>query len=347
MPNCTGGRAAIAAAQLLTLLFVAPAHGQPALPCTAPNRIDWPAQAPVWSLCWVAPNVSSGVDGSGLELRHVFYKGKRVFWRAHLPLLNVKYDPGGCGGSYLSYRDWANGLVRFEATNVIAPGYSEPTSAPRTVCDTPGADVGSFTGVAAEKLVDRLILTTQLSAGWYRYIMKWTFFLDGTVLPQFGFSAVTHPCTSKPHTHHAYWRFDFDVNGAADDAVQQASTPCWSTLPKELSLKRSAGPGACWIWRVLDKPTGLGYEIQPGPSDGIADTWAGADSWALRYHGAEIDDGGATTGALGDAQHLGQYENGEPIDGTDVVVWYHVSVRHDAGLMCETAGPTLKPIRPW
>src|SRR6266851_1411373 len=277
MPNCTGGRAAIAAAQLLTLLFVAPAHGQPALPCTAPNRIDWPAQAPVWSLCWVAPNVSSGVDGSGLELRHVFYKGKRVFWRAHLPLLNVKYDPGGCGGSYLSYRDWANGLVRFEATNVIAPGYSEPASAPRTVCDTPGADVGSSTG----------------------------------------------------------------------DAVQQASTPCGSTLPKELSLNRSAGPGACWIWRVLDKPTGLGYEIQPGPSDGIADTWAGADSWALRYHGAEIDDGGATTGALGDAQHLGQYENGEPIDGTDVVVWYHVSVRHDAGLMCETAGPTLKPIRPW
>src|SRR5207244_4088855 len=42
--------------------------------CAPPYKIDWPASNPVWSFCWVPPDNSSGVDGSGLELRNVFYK---------------------------------------------------------------------------------------------------------------------------------------------------------------------------------------------------------------------------------------------------------------------------------
>src|SRR5216683_2810083 len=83
--------------------------------CSAPNKINWPAANPVWSLCWVAPSSSDGVDGSGLELRHVFYKGKRVFYQASAPVVNVKYQPGGCGGSTLSYRDWLTYQVPFNA----------------------------------------------------------------------------------------------------------------------------------------------------------------------------------------------------------------------------------------
>ena len=82
-----------------------------------------------------------------------------------------------------------------------------------------------FSGVAVEKLPDRLVLTTQMQAGWYRYIQKWTFYLDGTIEPRFGFSAVTSPCTSKPHNHHAYWRFDFDINGFPSDLIQEFNTP--------------------------------------------------------------------------------------------------------------------------
>src|SRR2546428_699718 len=97
------------------------AYGQ-AVPgyCVAPYKINWPAANPVWSLCWTPPDSSSGVDGSGLELRHVFYKGKRVFWQAHVPVLNVIYDqPSGfCGPTY---RDWQRELVPFEANNGIQP----------------------------------------------------------------------------------------------------------------------------------------------------------------------------------------------------------------------------------
>src|SRR5882724_10274391 len=80
--------------------------------CVSPYRIDWPSP-PVWSFCWRAPQNSSGVAGSGLELYDVFYKGRRLLWTTHLPVLNVKYDPGGCGGDSLSYRDWQNSPIRF------------------------------------------------------------------------------------------------------------------------------------------------------------------------------------------------------------------------------------------
>src|SRR5687767_6697526 len=112
--------AALISGVVLWLSAASMAFGQ-AVPgyCVSPYKINWPTSNPVWSLCWVPPDNSSGVDGSGLELRHVFYKGKRVFWQAHIPVLNVKYDPGGCGGPTLSYRDWQNSLVDFDANNLV------------------------------------------------------------------------------------------------------------------------------------------------------------------------------------------------------------------------------------
>ena len=56
---------------LLSVMFLAGAqmaHGQTAQDdCSPPHRIDWPADHPVWSLCWITPENSSGIDGSGLE----------------------------------------------------------------------------------------------------------------------------------------------------------------------------------------------------------------------------------------------------------------------------------------
>ncbi len=264
----------------------------------------------------------------------------------------MKYDPGGCGGADLSYRDWQNELRAFDANNVLQPGYAEPTVPPQTVLDHPGFDAGSFAGVAVEKLADRLILTTQMSAGWYRYTQKWTFYLDGTIEPRFGFSAVSNSCTSKPHDHHAYWRFDFDVDGFPGDSLDQFNwlgifipgIPLWTTVG-ETSANR--GNPFTSIWRARDQPTGRGYLVMPGPQDGVADAWAVADMWALRYHGSEIDDGGATGGPNGDAIHVDQYINGENINGQDVVMWYHVAHRHAGGLDHALIGPTLKPFGRW
>ncbi len=313
--------------------------------CAAPHHIQWPATNPVWSLCWVAPNASSGVDGSGLELRHVFYKGKRVFWRAHAPVLNVLYDSG------LSYRDWANQLFPFEADNVLIPGlYAEPHFPPKTVCDHPGTDAGTFSGVAVEKSSDCLILTTQMSAGWYRYIQKWTFDLDGRIKSRFAFTAVTNPHVWMPHNHHVYWRFDFDIDGFTNDVIEEFNAPpsAWTAYAVEKNQRRDAAKQR--KWRVRDKGKNIGYEVIPGGKDGVEDAWGVSDVWALRYHANEIDDGGATGGPTGDAAHLNKYLNKEYIDGQDVVLWYRAGLRHVSApghVGCEIVGPDLVPFGKW
>lgn len=313
------------------------------LPCSAPNKIDWPANNPVWSFCWAPPDSSSGVDGSGLELSNVYYKGKKVLEKAHIPVLNVKYDPGGCGGTYLSYRDWVNQLVPFEANNELQPGYAEPTVTPRTVCNTPGSDIGSFSGVAVEKKPDQLILTTQMRAGWYRYTQKWIFLPNGTIQPKFGFTAVVDPCTSKPHNHHVYWRFDFDIEGSDSDKIDEFNTLGWNVLGTETS--RNKRPISGRKWRIVDKITNRGFEVIPGANDGVADAFAVADVWALRSKSNEIDDGGAVSGS--DQAQMNRYLNSESLDGQDNVLWYHAFFRHSSGIGCEFVGPTLKPVGNW
>lgn len=311
--------------------------------CDANHTIRWPDQNPIWEMCWTSPVDSSGVDGSGLEITDVTYNGKVVLARGHIPVVNVKYEPGGCGGLELSYRDWNNELARFEANNVIRPGYAEPTVPPRTVCDSPGADVGSFLGIAVEKLTDRLVLTTQVQAGWYRYIYTWTFFPDGAIKPGVRFTAVENVCTPLAHYHNAYWRFDFDIDDPGTDAIDELNDGAWTALPTE--TRRLHAPSAGRRWRVRDKVTGTAYEIVPSEDADAADAWSAGDLWALAFRATELDDGGATAGIDGDRAHIDRYLNGESVDGADVVVWYRTGVRHAGPADCELAGPTLRPAR--
>src|SRR5262245_58613658 len=151
------------------------------------HHVVWPAKNPVWNFYWVAPPDSTSPHGrhSGLELRHVFYKGKRVFWQAHVPVINVLYDKPDPAGVQ-SYRDWLHEYAGFKVDNILGPNYAEPKNPPVTTCAGPGqADQGTFQGVAMEKHADRIILTTELQAGWYRYIQSWTFYLNGVIEPRF------------------------------------------------------------------------------------------------------------------------------------------------------------------
>ena len=345
MPRCRlrrgGARSLLRAAIVLTIALAS--RNADAQPCDANHTIRWPDTNPVWDLCWTSPELSSGIDGSGLEVSFVRYKGRLVLGHGHLPVINVKYDPGGCGGPDLSFRDWGNELVRFDANNVIRPGYAEPTIPPRTACATPGMDVGAFTGVAAEKLADRLILTTQIQAGWYRYVVSWTFLLDGTIEPGIRFTAINNVCTPLAHYHNVYWRLDFDVDGPENDAIDELNDGVWSTLAAE--TRRVHSPSTGRHWRVRDKVTGSGYELVPNPDADVADAWSVADLWALRFRETELDDGGATGGLTGDQAHIDRYVNGEPIDIQDVVLWYRAGFRHVGSADCELGGPTLRPLR--
>jgi len=318
--------------------------------CSPPHWIEWPAVHPAWSLCWSTPENSSGIDGSGLELRDVSYKGKRVLRRAGIPLLNVNYDPGGCG----SYRDWQHGTMTFETDGILGPPewhYAEPTSPPRTMCDHVGADIGDFAGVAAEKTQGQLVLTTQLQSGPYRYTQKWTFRLDGSIDARIAFTSIVDPCNVKPHGHHAYWRLEFDIGGDGKDSAEEArsaaggTAPRWSRFRAETS--RRSDPARGGDWRVRSRYARRGYEIVSPPDNGVADAWAVADLWVLAFHPDELDDGGARQGPGGSAVQLNHYLNGEPVDGANPVLWIHATDRHEHSGRCHFIGPTLHKVGKW
>ncbi|MGH9279474.1 MAG: hypothetical protein ACRD12_15405, partial [Acidimicrobiales bacterium] len=179
----------------------------------------WRGDDMLWDMLVVRPSASSGVNGSGVELRDVDYQGLRALQRAHVPILNVNYDRGGhgCGPTY---RDWLNQEACFEADgDDPVAGFRVGTTAPRTILDT-GRGGGNFRGVALWLDGEELVILSQLEAGWYRYVSEWRLDAGGTIRPRMGFSAVSNPCTCAPHTHHAYWRLDFDILGNDPNLVQ-------------------------------------------------------------------------------------------------------------------------------
>lgn len=339
--------------------------------CSAPSvLVQWPSSTNrIWEMCLYTPSQSSGTNGSAIELRDVRYNGHQVFKRAHSPILNVKYVPGSnCD----CYRDWSDEEAKFEirdsnnnVVNMSGTGhYFETSVPPRTVCDAgvTSVDIPSttgFKGVAAEKLPDRLILTTQMQAGWYRYQMKYYFYQDGRIEPRFGFGAVnTSSCLQNTHRHHNYWRFDFDIDGPGNDAIGNPPAPGSAFRVVDQEDMRNL-PDAIKKppYIVHDTVTGRGYFLNPGPEnvDLPADSFSIGDSWMLKYSSnqstavtAQIDDGQGLGGCPLSSTFL-NFDNNELINGADVVVWYRGGGLHLGGDLdgCTWVGPTLQPVGDW
>jgi hypothetical protein len=287
-------------------------------------------QTVIWSMTVIRPSASSGTRASAIELRDVDYKGKRVFGRAHVPVLNVEYVNGACG----PYRDWQYQEGMLSATGTNIPGtnnsFRECTAPPQTILDN-GTDSGNFLGIAVYTNGNQTTLLSELEAGWYRYICEWHFFADGSIQPVFGFGGVNNSCVCNDHNHHVYWRFDFDVAGASPNSVYGPGLRGWGAqFPTEVKLTRSAlGDNKL---HIINPATGDTYAIIPGSKDGssLNDPYARGDAWILRRdpNGGELDDGYNSTGGSGTAINLDQFVNGGSVQGSDVVVWYGAHFLH-------------------
>jgi hypothetical protein len=341
------------------LFLLALAAGAEAAPpvCNSPARLmQFPSAAnPVWEFCFLTPQNSSGIDGSGIDIYDVRYNGHQVMKRGNIPVLNVKYASGGCG----CFRDWLFSEVKFEARNAAGqiitggPGAYTDAAFVQTVCESGGSggDVppgsSGFLGVAGEKLADRLILTTQTSAGWYRYVVRWTFYLDGRIHPEMGYAAVSASCISSSHHHHSYWRLDFDIDGAGNNVVGE---PGGATQNNESGTRRPAEPAGLPPLKVYAPASGRGYHVVPqghlGQNYDPYGPFSIGDSWILKYNASQIDDPGG--GCPISSTFLG-YSNNEPIDPADVVIWLHDGKVHTGGQLdaCGIVGPMLEPFGDW
>ncbi len=289
--------------------------------------------AELWRFTVIEPNISSGVDGSGVELVDVYYKGKKVLNRAGVPVINVKYEPGGCG----TFRDWLNEESKFTCNGIDNPaGIRRCTEKPVNMADN-GVDAGNFNGVAIwDSGSGTATVESELEAGWYRYVVQWKFTTDGILKPRFYFAAVADSCVCHEHTHHAYWRFDFAVINNANNGVQELRDTdfdglpdTWVNLTTEYVMTRGSNPyGTDLYWNVFNT-LGPGYvQIRPDLNN-FADSFAVADQWALLYKANEIDDSTSPiTYPNSDKARIDGFRNGENIFSKDVVVWYRAGFHH-------------------
>ena len=299
----------------------------------------------LWRFLAVRPAASSGRDGSGVELRFVDYRGRRVLHQAHLPILNVRYARDACG----PYRDWQwqEGRIQSAGRNV-APGFRLSARPAKTIMQS-GSDVGNFLGVGIYVRGQEVVLVSELEAGWYRYVSEWRLDANGTIRPRFGFAAVSNSCVCRKHHHHAYWRLDFDIGTPGKNRVLEFNDPAiaaggahWHAIRYE--AKRFRASGRQRRWRVVNA-AGKAYAILPGRNDRTAagDGYAKGDLWVLRYRPGQIDDYPIT----GTEAQLDKLVNRESVLDEDVVVWYGAHFTHDvrrhtaAG---HVVGPALVPV---
>src|SRR5262245_14927069 len=69
----------------------------------AEQLMAWPTDAPVSEFCRLRHSQSSGDNGSGVEIRNLYYHGHLVMKQGHVPILNVQYEAGNCGGANHCY----------------------------------------------------------------------------------------------------------------------------------------------------------------------------------------------------------------------------------------------------
>ena len=322
------------------------------------GHVAWPADDPVWEFDLTRPEASdSGTypNGFGLEVSNVFYDGRKVFERANVPVLNVEYEPGdGCS----CYRDWQDSEVGYaveDDPNNPAPrvstcfalaGAGEVT----TTCElAEGGDAGSFEGISFEDYGDELVLTGHMRAGWYRYRIKWHFYSDGRIWPEYSYSAASATCTGAAHRHHAYWRFDFDLDGTPTDDVVREHNAAGDEVLFTTEQDRTWGRAEDGVyWSVTDDATGIGYEIVPGTEDLKLpiDAFSKTDALVLKYKTAELDDGITIGNGCAFIYDQLDWANDESIEDEDVVFWYRSSALHEAGnpWECDIVGPTLRPL---
>jgi hypothetical protein len=306
----------------------------------------------LWRFLAVRPGASSGTNGSGIDLKYVDYRGKRVLFHAHVPILNVEYGAEGqsigCGPTY---RDWQNAETPFEANGPgVAPGFVLCPQPARTIIDS-GTDAGNFAGVAIYVDGPEVVLISEMQAGWYRYITEWRLHANGTIRPRFGFAGTENRCTCDIHTHHVYWRLDFDIRTPSHNVVEEFNDPPivgnsnWHM--KQFEIQRQRDVGHKRKWRVRNTVSGEAYSIAPGAHDGSPTSYGVGDLWVLRYHPGEIDDGqGFATDPNLSRAHLERFMSPpESVVDTDVVVWYAGHYVHDAGVeVGNRIGPDLIPM---
>jgi hypothetical protein len=243
-------------------------------------------------------------ESAGLMVYLGDYRDRRVLWEASLPYITVDHQPAE-----------------------IAPDQDTELHGPFWAPLGRRSQVGE---VRVNQLRNGFELAVDFAASPFRYTQLWRFHNDGRLAPWL----TIHPGgLHDAHTYHPHWRFDFDVDGASDDAIEHWHDGRWQRVAEEgwIPYTGTAAPDGA-VWRQVDFGSGACVSIRPHH-------WEDAELYALRYHHGEWSPFYPRSGA-GALPFPAAYIGAEPIDGQDVTLWYVAHVHYDMAFPF-TAGPWI------
>ena len=253
-----------------------------------------------WKVHW---RVSSS---SGLHIYLADYKGKRVLREGSLPFVTIDHQR----------QDF-----ELEEDGGESHGPFWMPLGLRTLVGSPR--INQFRG-GFELLAD-------FETGPYRYTQIWRFHEDGRMAPLL---TIYGNGIHDGHTYHPHWRFDFDVHGADNDAVEVFDEGGWQRMAEEgwyPAGNDAAEDGA--VWRQIDFGSNAQVSIRPHK-------WEDAEVFALRYQEGEWAPF-TPKNAVGSQPYPAAFVNEQPLDGADVALWYVAHVHYDAAFPF-TAGPWIR-----
>ena len=313
------------AAALTLSLFTGPLHGgEPSSGSTT-----WGS----WNFDWEVK------DGAALGIRNVYYKHKLVIYKANMPVIRVRYDPAfPCllpGGAVLAFGDRINWSDVQPYVFLCSP----PPGGKRYGYGTKFYQKSyTISGPSGSRKWLQIGVYAMLGA--YRLHPGWQLSEDGYIKPFLGSAGIQ--CTGD-HVHHAYWRIDFDVNGAASDQVFVRDQPGeWQKYTTEVNAAKN--PATSRIWYVRNEPTGHGVWVFPGLNDGVKDAFSNLDVGPRLYKfpAEGVPWPGSYPSDVGELKYNVPAEN---IAEKDIVLWYVSHLRHhvtDRGCDWHVTGPTFK-----
>lgn len=244
-------------------------------------------------------------ESSGLMIYLADYNGKRVLWEASLPYVTVDHQTDN---------------LSLEQDGVHGHG---PFWVPLGERSQAGA-------VRQNDFRGGFELAVDFAAGPFAYTQMWRFHDDGRLAP---WLTIHGPGVHDAHTYHPHWRFDFDLDGAAGDALERFEGGRWERVAEEGWFPYTGDADeAGAAWRQIDFGSGTALSIRPH-------TWEDAELYAIRYHEGEWSP--SSPHAPDGQTYPAAYVGAEPLDDKDVTLWYVAHVHYDLAFPF-TAGPWIR-----
>lgn len=255
-------------------------------------------------------------ESAGIMVYMADFHGSRVLWQGSLPYITIDHQS-------------QNGDAEFAETE----GEGE--------ANTPSGNHGPFwvplgprtlvDGVRVSEIRTGFEIVADFVAGPYRYTQMWRFHENGRIDPWLTIhGGGVHPA----HTYHPHWRFDFDIDGAKDDALERFEGQHWTRVAEEgwFPFTGEQDPRGD-VWRQIDFGSGATVTIRPqGRED--------AELFAIRYREGEWTPASPRNDA-GAQPYPAAYVGTDQLDGEDVILWY-VSHVHYSESFPFTAGPWIR-----